>query len=383
MTTGGLGDLDPTTPAGNSLLSLGDDAIRIITAKLIEFAAIEHALTGEHTFGVGPVSSRPAAGFKGRVYILTVASVAAELQYDTGAAWVTITSNQAVINYATGLASHINATTIDHPDGSVTNAKIIAGAILKRHLMGGTSADSIAALVNGGNADLLHSHTVAAESGATGMTVYDTAGAHVLIVPAGVVRMYFTLVGGGGAGGAGYSIKAGGGGAAGTVIWNAPLAVTGGEELDLYVGSGGLSNNAYSTTGGNGENSTVERLVMYGSGGPGGYGGYASASGMSGGVAINGMIETGSGGRGEYAPVFGGGDVSSSNGGSTLWFSGGSGNSGGGGGASHLGPGAAGGSVAQGGLSADSASAAGGGGGGVSAQTWGGNGGSGLIIVTW
>jgi hypothetical protein len=174
----GLNDLIATNPPGTETPTLGDDRIRALTAKLIEWAAIEHSLAGPHTFLHGVLSSRPAYGNSGRIYILEVAGVAREIQMDTGAAWVSITSNQALVAVIAGLAAHLIASPLDHPSSSVTSAKIAAGAILKNHLASGLAATTIAALVSGGSADALHTHPA-----------YDYVATPGLITPAGLTDL--------------------------------------------------------------------------------------------------------------------------------------------------------------------------------------------------
>jgi hypothetical protein len=156
----GLDDLSSANPPGTETPTSGDDRIRALTAKLIYFANIAHHLAGEHKFARGPLASRPAAGHSGDFYILEVSGLLAALQYDTGTAWVTLTSLNEIGDVISDLATHIAANPIDHPDASVTATKILQGAILKKHLEGGGSTDtaSIAALVNAGSADALHHH---------------------------------------------------------------------------------------------------------------------------------------------------------------------------------------------------------------------------------
>jgi hypothetical protein len=381
----GLDDLDPSSPAGNALLSGGAAEIRLVITKLIEAYTAEHAGAGPHTIPAGPIAARPSPSYGGRFYILTVAGVAAELQYDTGSAWVTLTTNQSMINYADNLSNHLSASVIDHPDESVTSAKIKAGDIVKKHLMGGVNTDSLALLVNGGDANPLHTHTWDSQAGVTGYTLYNIAGPTTLIVPLGVVRMWFSLLGGGGAGGSGESIRGGGGGASGTIIWNYPMIVTPEQEIVINVGYGGLGNNISASAGGTGESTTVAGLPIAALGGIGGAGGYVGATG---GPPRQGFITSYGGGSGGYDP-FTGTKISATHGGSSAWFAGGGigaliYSSGGGGGGSIFGPGKSGGTKgASGGSAADSSGGGGGGGGGGGLATWGGNGGSGIIMVSW
>lgn len=163
----GLNDLSSLVPAGTETPTMGSSRIRAIIAKVKEWAGIEHSLAGPHTFLHGPLSSRPAAGYEGRIYILEEVGLAKEIQKDTGSAWETITANQDIATLVADLASHVLGDPLPHADGSVTAAKILAGAIVKKHLEGGVSIASIAALVNGGSADDLHTHPqyVTAEQG--------------------------------------------------------------------------------------------------------------------------------------------------------------------------------------------------------------------------
>ena len=154
----GLNDLDVNQPAGSEIPTFGDNRIRAIIAKLIEWAAVEHSLAGPHKILSGDIASRPAFGSAGRFYVLAVPGISKELQRDTGAAWETITSNEDLLEVIVGLAAHIAATTLDHPTGSVKSAKIALGAILANHLNSSLAATSIAALVSAGSADALHTH---------------------------------------------------------------------------------------------------------------------------------------------------------------------------------------------------------------------------------
>jgi len=154
----GLDDLDVNQPAGLETPTFGDNRIRAIIAKLKEWAVIEHSLAGPHAILSGDISSRPAAGNVGRFYVLAVPGISKEIQRDTGTAWETITSNENLLEVIVGLAAHIASTTLDHPTGSVTSAKIGLGAVLAYHLNSGLAGTSIAALVSAGSADALHTH---------------------------------------------------------------------------------------------------------------------------------------------------------------------------------------------------------------------------------
>jgi hypothetical protein len=167
-----LNDISASDPAGTETPTLGDNRIRAVVAKLKEWAAIEHNLAGPHTILVGSLANRPAAGYTGRFYILTTTGLSTELQYDTGAAWVTLTSLGNITSLVANLATHIAANPVDHPTASVTSAKIADGNIKKRHLDGGTDNTSIAALVEAGSADALHGHAQY-DDALTGISVTD------------------------------------------------------------------------------------------------------------------------------------------------------------------------------------------------------------------
>lgn len=154
----GLEGLDSASPTGSEFIREGDNAIRELKAALLAFAGLAHHLDGSHKIGVGALSSRPAAGKVGNLWVLTVSGVAVELQYDTGTAWSNLTSNQTIVDYVTSLTTHSTATTLSHPDSSVTMAKIAAGALAKKHFDGSTEATSVASLVDGTSADSLHTH---------------------------------------------------------------------------------------------------------------------------------------------------------------------------------------------------------------------------------
>jgi hypothetical protein len=389
----GLDDLNASIPDGKSALGLGDNAIRLVITKLLEYAAIEHALTGEHTFGVGTIAQRPAAGHKGRFYILTTAGVAVELQYDTGSGWATLTNNQAVVNYAEGLASHANASVLAHPDGSVTAAKIKAGAIHKGHLNGTTSVESIASLV-GGAATSLHHHD--AGEGSNGMTTFSAPGAHTVTFPPGVYRMFFTIAAGGGAGGAGdygYGManpSGGGGGGAGAEIRSYPVTRDPGTVLDIYVGRGGVGFNDPDSAGGNGVDSWIIGPGQVFA--PGGIGGGGGKIGGGGGASSNGLLYWPAGHGGGNGGTDG---LAALPGSDTCWYDGGAGGTsdggaikygGGGGAASFQGLGGNGSDHSDGAVPTAGGVSAGGGGGAGRHQgeaTFGGDGGDGLIIVTW
>ena len=154
----GLDDINAALPPGTETPTYGPNRIRALEAKTIEFAAVEHALAGPHQFLVGPLASRPAAGYKGRFYIITTTGLADDLQYDTGSAWVSLTNGPLIDSIVAAILAHRIAAIIDHPDLSVTSIKIALGAILKKHLDGTNDNTNISALVDGGSADALHGH---------------------------------------------------------------------------------------------------------------------------------------------------------------------------------------------------------------------------------
>lgn len=314
----GLDDINPTDPAGTETPTLGDNRIRALAAKTIEAFALEHALAGEHTFLIGSAAQRPAAGHAGRFFILTAAGVAVELQYDTGSAWVTLTSNQAIIDQDGDLATHIAANPIDHPDDSVTAAKILAGAILAKHLDATSGNASIAALVNGSNADAFHVHA------STDQNIAKFTSSATWTCPAGITLVEFQ--GWGSGGGGGYCNGSGGGGGG----YNAEMiAVVPGTDYTVTVGLGGTGGT--SGSGGTGGQTSMSGAIAYGGGGGGdnvtpgigglwssgrgciGTGGKTNASyggggqaGGCGGKGADGRTSTGSGYTGS-APGGGGG----------------------------------------------------------------------------
>ncbi|NTI92292.1 hypothetical protein G6L78_01470 [Agrobacterium rhizogenes] len=163
------------------------------------------------------------------------------------------------------------------------------------------------------------------------ITPYTVAGTYTFIVPAGVYKIYPTVVGGGGGAGgqgtgsSGSPYPAGGGGAGGTSAgW---INVTPGQVITVIVGAGGVGGAAapsggsgvYGSNGANGGTSSV-------SGGPsatGGSGGGATAAGSSGGgggVGSGGQINQyggngTDGGGGAGTQLYGGNGGSSSMGG--------------------------------------------------------------------
>ena len=248
----GLNDINPTNPLGSELLSLGDDRIRAVVAKIIECIGAEHSLLGYHKLPCGTLAARPSFGNRGRLYVLETAGLAAELQYDSGTAWVTLTRNQIGDATAGGLAAHRAAIPIDHPDGSVQHMAIAAGNILAKHLNGSIPDDlrSLAGLVNGSLLPVdMHYHAV----GGSGGVVYAPPATNpdIKTIPPGVSLLKIHMWGAG-AGGTSYPLSPfhidgpdwchankppGGGGGAYT---SGMIKVVPGEQYSIKVGHGGI-----------------------------------------------------------------------------------------------------------------------------------------------
>lgn len=151
-----LTTLDSAQPAGSETPTQGDDRERETRDKTKGSFNLEHYLDGKHKIPI--LASLPAFGSAGRLVWKQTSGVADELWGDTGSAWTKLTTNQQMIDYIASLATHAAVNPIDHPNNSIDYLKIIAGAIRKKHLDGGTDNASINNLVNGGNADNLHYH---------------------------------------------------------------------------------------------------------------------------------------------------------------------------------------------------------------------------------
>lgn len=96
-----LSDLDPTLPLATDPVSEGDDKIRETRLKVINWAGVEHTLTGEHKYIFGAPGTRPAAGFPGRIFIDTTNG---RVERDTGSAWVMLNCVQQYRAYTVGTA---------------------------------------------------------------------------------------------------------------------------------------------------------------------------------------------------------------------------------------------------------------------------------------
>lgn len=198
-----LSTISANNPAGTETPTLGDNRIRALADAVINSFFVEHALAGEHKVGIGALASRPAAGHAGRFWILTETGLSADLQYDTGAAWVTLTSLNTIGTYATNLATHQASNPIDHAAQSITHVAIKSGDIRVKHFVAGSSDGASAAnLVNGGNADALHIHT-AVSLGAQQVVEYTecngTGAWTEMVCPAGYVQTGFSVQFGSGA----------------------------------------------------------------------------------------------------------------------------------------------------------------------------------------
>lgn len=186
----GLETYDTNTPAGSSTLAQGDNKMRELAQKTCASVQEEHNLNGKHKFPHGSLGQRPAAGNAGRIYIVDdPVSATVYIQYDNGTSWVTIiavsSGGLTIEQVDAALDTHIAATPLDHPNGSVTeiklgtgsvtNPKIGNGALRKVHF-DSSNADPqglVASLVNGSElSSSWHTHTAGA--GASGITFLNT-----------------------------------------------------------------------------------------------------------------------------------------------------------------------------------------------------------------
>jgi hypothetical protein len=230
--------------------------------------------------------------------------------------------------------------------------------------------------------------------------------------PAGVSSVNYLVVAGGGSGGGNRGLGAGGG--AGGLL-TGTLSVTSGSSYTVTVGAGGVDTSA--ANGGVGSNSVFSSITTYGggtgaeagvvgyNGGSGGGGSYHNPSGYAGGSGTSGQGNAGGTGYNGGSPYGmggggGAGSVGSNAGGSGQGGNGGSGSTvssvlgsgtyaAGGGGAANSGTAGTGGSSIGGNGSiagvAPTAGATntGSGGGGDGRQIQGGNGGSGIVILSY
>lgn len=251
----GLNDINPDLPLGSDLLSVGDDRLRALAAKVIECIGLEHSLAGMHKLPHGPLSQRPAFGNTGRLFILETAGMVPELQYDSGTAWISLTRNNQVDSWEDGLAAHRAAIPIDHPIGSVQHQALAVGHVLAKHLDASVPDDlrSLAGLVNGTVLPTsMHFHALGEDGGG----IIDSPPAtnpNIITIPAGM-SMLEVFMWGAGAGGAGYSspftyhpawapslslfINPSGG--AGGGFASGKIRVLPGEQYSIKVGIGGI-----------------------------------------------------------------------------------------------------------------------------------------------
>lgn len=199
-------------------------------------------------------------------------------------------------------------------------------------------------------------------------------------VPAGVSRLYISLVGGGGGGGGSDNINVGaGGGGGGAALLMVPYAVTASQSCAVVVGAGGAGGDN-THNGSNGGVSSFDSVLVV-NGGSGGAQDATPAAGGAGGTkwastALDGADASSgvsaAGGKQGYTEGFAGGAGGDGNA-----------NGGGAGGGSAFGKGATGVQVGSGaGISAAANSGAGGSGAG-NGNSSGGNGGSGCVVVMW
>lgn len=158
----GLETLTGDDPSGSESPTQGDNRIRELTQKVKESVSKEHSLTGYHAIpsgkvsgSVSPETNRPAAGNRGRLYILAESGVAKELQYDNGSSWETITKNQIIIDEIANTSTHRSAATIDHPNKSIKKEHLDDGILAKKHFGSAFANDgtSVVNLINGSELD--------------------------------------------------------------------------------------------------------------------------------------------------------------------------------------------------------------------------------------
>ena len=202
----------------------------------------------------------------------------------------------------------------------------------------------------------------------TGLQLFTSSG--TFTVPAGITKVYLTMIGGGCAGGA-TGGHGGGGGSSAPALINYPYAVIAGNSYTVTIGAGGVGA-AYSN-GTDGGSTTFDTLTI--AGGKGGVGGGAGGASVSA-TAANGVT---GGGYNFQSSMAGGVGAATNNG------------NGGGGGGSLFGIGGNGATFSGGGTAgSDGAANTGVGGGGASGDSGsgstgqkGGNGGSGFVLVQY
>lgn len=163
----GLEDIAAGVPSDSENASLGAGRIRALTEKTKDSMELEHHLAGEHKIMSGGIAVRPSFGHSGRLFINTSSS-SAELEYDTGNQWASLTKNTEFVAAGATLTTHMTEAVIDHPNQSVTTTKLADacvtaskmadGFLVKRHLDSGLSGllegdISVKPLVDGSTVD--------------------------------------------------------------------------------------------------------------------------------------------------------------------------------------------------------------------------------------
>jgi hypothetical protein len=102
-----LTTLDPTKPADGDLASAGASRMREERADLIGWSAIEHALTGAHTFKTGDgtfpaLPAVPAPGNIGRIFLDTLNG---RVLRDDGAVWRYLSNITKALQFSAGPVS--------------------------------------------------------------------------------------------------------------------------------------------------------------------------------------------------------------------------------------------------------------------------------------
>lgn len=184
----GLDTYDMNSPAGSDPINAGDNKIMELANKIGDSLESEHYLDGKHRVPNGSLGSRPAAGNVGRIYVVNdPVSGKVSLQFDNGASWVNIGFGTDTLEADSGLEDHKEQTIIDHPDQSVTEAKLASpcvtsvklspNAIQKKHLYSGHSdpTGSIKPLIDGSELDSSwHTHPSAGGGGGGSVTFLAT-----------------------------------------------------------------------------------------------------------------------------------------------------------------------------------------------------------------
>ncbi len=304
---------------------------------------------------------------------LDLATIAQAVKFN-GAVTFTTIADLGTVTTGTFTGIDINAGAIDGTLIGQSSADKITGTIVKANTSLQISTGSIVRLIL--DEDSLNSNNDEALATQQSIKTYiDAAGGSTFITadgtftpPAGVTKVYLTMVGGGGGGGGSdTSSEGGGGGAGGAWIIDYPYTVTPSVAVTVQVGDGGAG-------GGAGDNDgTIGQDTIFDTGGGtitvggGNYGQKGSVG--TGGVATGGDYDASAATAGGYTGASGaGGD---------------GGASGAGGGGTPFGIGAVG-TLNGNGVAGTANTGAGGGGGEENAgNKSGGAGGSGFVLVTW